>query len=254
MAPEPHPRRNVPSTRSEAVADELRRLIALGELAPGTRLRQADIAERFMVSTTPVREAFASLAREGLVRQDAHRGVVVSAPSAHELRETFEIRGVLESFATRLAAERLTAEDLAGLEELVLEMRDATSGRYIELNRLFHRRIYDAAGRPRLVEIIEQLREIAGNDLNITVRRYGEVYRHRVQSEHAAIVDALANEDGELASRLVSDHVRQLTTLIVPSAPPEEAASAYGSPSPEVGPESADRAHARPDRPGSDSA
>jgi DNA-binding GntR family transcriptional regulator len=176
-----------------------------------------------MVSTTPVREAFASLAREGLVRQGAHRGVVVSAPSADELRETFEIRAVLEAFATHLAVRKLTAEDLATLEEMVGEMRDATSGRYVDLNRLFHRRIYAAAERPRLLEIIEQLREIAGNDLNVTVRRYGHVYRNRVQAEHQAIVDALAHKDGELASRLVGNHIRQLTTLIEPTGQPRAA-------------------------------
>jgi DNA-binding GntR family transcriptional regulator len=232
MAPEPDRKPNAPSTRSEVVADELRRLFAIGGLAPGTRLRQADIAERFMVSTTPVREAFASLAREGLVRQDAHRGVVVSAPSVDELRETFEIRGILEAFATHLAAQRLSAEDLAALQEIVAEMRDASSGRYVDLNRQFHRRIYAAAGRPRLLEIIEQLREIAGNDLNVTVRRYGEVYRHRVQSEHEAIVDALAKKDSELASRLVSDHVRQLTTLIEPAGQPQSAGSDHPWPPP----------------------
>jgi DNA-binding GntR family transcriptional regulator len=173
-----------------------------------------------MVSTTPVREAFASLAREGLVRQGAHRGVVVSAPSADELRETFEIRAILEAFATHLAARKLTAEDLATLMEMVGEMRDATSARYVDLNRLFHRHIYAAAERPRLLEIIEQLRKIAGNDLNITVRRYGHTYRNRVQAEHQAIVDALADKDGELASRLVGNHIRQLTTLIEPTGQP----------------------------------
>src|SRR6266576_3119339 len=160
MAPDPDGKRNVPSTRSEAVANELRRLIQSGELGPGTRLRQADIAERFMVSTTPVREAFASLARDGLVRQDAHRSAVVSSPSVDELREMYEIRGVLEALAARLATSNLTADDLESLEEIAYGMRGAAPEGYVELNRSFHRRIYAAAGRPRLLEIIEQLREL----------------------------------------------------------------------------------------------
>jgi DNA-binding GntR family transcriptional regulator len=70
-------------------------MIQARELEPGQRLRQAEVAARFGVSTTPVREAFTALAQEGFVRQDAHRGVVVFEPSLEELTETFEIREVL---------------------------------------------------------------------------------------------------------------------------------------------------------------
>ena len=208
MSPDPDQRRNALSTRSEAVASELRRLIQTGELAPGIRLRQADMAARFMVSTTPVREAFASLAREGLLRQDAHRGAVVSAPSVNELREMYEIRGVLEALAARRATSNLTEDDLGSLEEIASGMSGATPGDYIELNRSFHRRIYAAAGRPRLFEIIEQLRELSANHLILTMQRLGPAYRARVQAEHEAIISAFAQKDAELASRLIGDHVR----------------------------------------------
>src|SRR4051794_36845388 len=109
----------VPATRAEAVATELRRLITSGELAPGTHLRQTDIAARFGVSTTPVREAFMILAREGVVRQDAHRGVVVFEPSVKDVTETYEIREVLEGLAAELATKQLTDDDLQALEALV---------------------------------------------------------------------------------------------------------------------------------------
>jgi DNA-binding GntR family transcriptional regulator len=217
MAPDPDGKRNVPSTRSEAVANELRRLIQSGELGPGTRLRQADIAERFMVSTTPVREAFASLARDGLVRQDAHRGAVVSSPSSDELRETYEIRGVLEALAARLATSNLTADDLGSLEEIAYGMRGAAPEDYVELNRSLHRRIYAAAGRPRLLEIIEQLRELSANHLAATMERLGPAYRVRVQAEHEAIIHALALKDAELVSRLIGDHVRWVPTEVEPA-------------------------------------
>src|ERR1700758_5490422 len=91
-----------PRTRAEAVAERLRQMIISGELAPGTRLRQAEIAELFNVSTTPVREAFTSLAREGFVRQDAHRGVEVFHPTEADIRENYEIRLALEPLATEL--------------------------------------------------------------------------------------------------------------------------------------------------------
>src|SRR5437879_3251312 len=85
-----------PPTRAGAVAAHLRQLIMAGDLTPGTHLRQAEVAERFGVSTAPVREAFVILARQGLVRQDAHRGVVVFSPSRHELTEIYDLRKALE--------------------------------------------------------------------------------------------------------------------------------------------------------------
>jgi DNA-binding GntR family transcriptional regulator len=199
---------SVPTTRSEAVASELRQKIKSGELAPGERLRQAEIASLFGVSTTPVREAFTALAHEGLVRQDAHRGVVVFAPSLVELRETFEIRQALEPLATTLAAEVLTDEDLAALQRIVDEMRTANPSRYYELNRLLHRKIYAAANRDRLIMLIEQMREVAASYLAVTVRHYDPAYRERVQAEHEAILATLAERDGERAARLMHVHLR----------------------------------------------
>jgi DNA-binding GntR family transcriptional regulator len=198
----------LPATRSEAVASELRRLIQSGELPPGTRLRQADIASRFGMSTTPVREAFMILAREGVVRQDAHRGVVVFEPSMDELTETYEIREVLEGLAAEHAAGQLTTEDLDALDTLVKQMRTAKPARYVELNRDFHRRIYQAAGRNRLFEMIEQLRDLASSYNLMTVRQYDPVYRDDVQSEHEAINQALRKGDGKRAGRLVREHIR----------------------------------------------
>src|SRR5882724_366701 len=142
----PHRSLRAPHTRAVAVAAEIRRLIQDGALQPGERLRQASIASRFGVSTTPVREAFMALASEGLVRQDAHRGVVVFEPSLDELTETYEIRQVLEPLATGLAAPRLTDAELEVLEALLGQMRSASPPQYANLNREFHRRIYVASG------------------------------------------------------------------------------------------------------------
>jgi DNA-binding GntR family transcriptional regulator len=213
----------VPKTRSEAVAGELRRMIQSGELAPGTRLRQADIAARVGMSTTPVREAFMILAREGAVRQDAHRGVVVFKPSLDELTETYEIREALEPLATELAAKGLTNDDLEAIDTIIEQMRSAKPRRYVELNRDFHRRIYDAAGRPRLLEMIEQLRDIASSYIGLTVHEYDPAYRDQVQREHEAIRDALRKRDAKRAGRLVRDHLRhnarQVATIVERTEP-----------------------------------
>jgi DNA-binding GntR family transcriptional regulator len=77
------------------------------------------------VSTTPVREAFAALAREGLARQNSHRGLVVLSTSADDARENVEMRAVLEAFAAEQAARTITEEELASLDALLVEMRAA---------------------------------------------------------------------------------------------------------------------------------
>jgi DNA-binding GntR family transcriptional regulator len=194
-------------TRAGAVAERLRQMIKSGELPPGTHLRQADFAERFGVSTTPVREAFVALAREGLVRQDAHRGVVVFEPSVDELGEVYELRVALEPFATELATRQLSDEDLIALERIVERMRAAKSKRYVELNREFHTRIYDAAARPRLSEIIDGLRETSWNYISMTIGRYDENYRQEVQAEHEEILAALKSRAPKRAARAVKEHL-----------------------------------------------
>jgi DNA-binding GntR family transcriptional regulator len=93
------------------VAEELRRLILSGELKAGARLRQVELAQRFNVSTTPVREAFTVLARQGLVRHDVQRGVVVFSPSEKDVRENYELRIALEPLATEIAARTMGAEE-----------------------------------------------------------------------------------------------------------------------------------------------
>src|SRR4051812_44414703 len=178
-------------TRAGIVADQLRQMIKSGELPPGTRLRQAEFAERFGVSTTPVREAFVTLAREGLLRQDAHRGVVVFGPSVEELGEVYEIRAVLEPLATQRATKHLSDDDLGELERILAKMRDAEPERYLELNSEFHARLYRAAGRPRLVEMINGLRESSASYIGMNIDQYDSAYRAQTQAEHQEIFAAL---------------------------------------------------------------
>jgi len=197
-----------PRTRAEAVAAELRRLIATGELAPGQRLRQAEVATRFGVSTTPVREAFMSLARHGLVRQDAHRGVVVFAPSLSDLRETYEMRAVLEPLASELAVPQLTGGQIDVIRRVVVDMRTASPERYAELNRAFHCHLYEASGRPRLVETIDHLREAAATYLSLSVDRYDPAYREAAHAQHEAIFEAVERRDAQRAAELVRRHLQ----------------------------------------------
>jgi DNA-binding GntR family transcriptional regulator len=208
----------LPPTRAKAAATRLREEIQDGTVTPGTRLRQVDVAERFGVSTTPVREAFVTLAREGLVSQDAHRGVIVFAPSVEELAEIYEVRVILEPAATRLAATRMTPETLEELDGIIARMVKAKPSEYAELNTALHNTIYRAADRPLLMATIENLRERAGSYLLIAVNKYSDSYFERVQEEHEEIVALLREGTPARAARAVRGHLesstRQVTGLI----------------------------------------
>lgn len=196
-------------TRSGAVTEQLRQEVLLGVHQPGARLRQVEIAERFGVSTTPVREAFATLAQEGLVLRDSHRGVIVFAPSPDELQEIYEIRMVLEPLATELAAPRIADVDLDALDAIIEEMRGTEDrARRDQLNRVLHASIYSHAKRGRLGSIIDQLRDTAAVYLRFLQNSgTNPAYRAEADTEHQAIVDALRRRDGHAAADAMRVHL-----------------------------------------------
>lgn len=202
----------LPTTRAAAVALALRRMIILGQLPPGTRLRQVEIAERFNTSTTPVREAFASLAREGLIHQDAHRGVEVVAPTLDDLYENYEIRFKLEPLATERAAARVSDEVLERLDAVLEEMRGVplkVQDRRTQLNAIFHKLIYEAAESPRLAEIIDNLRDSAEAYVAVFTSQKSQEFRERADADHAAILKALRAHQPQEAGRAMEQHLRR---------------------------------------------
>jgi DNA-binding GntR family transcriptional regulator len=198
----------MPGTRAEAVLTELRRRILSGDIPPKTKLRQVDISQQFGVSTTPVREAFLALAREGLVNQDAHRGVEVALPSQADLRENYEIRIALEPLATELAADRLTEGQLDMIRQIQDRMSRAeeTSER-AALNRAFHSEIYAAARRPRLQRVISEFRNSADVFLNLLSTHPSAEFRAAVASEHDEILEGLRAADGKRAAEAMRAHL-----------------------------------------------
>jgi len=199
------------SAHSSAVATELRRMILSGELPAGTRLRQVEVAERFHVSTTPVREVFSVLARQGLVRHDVQRGVVVFTPNERDVRENYEIRIALEPLATALAAEHISDAQLARLAEIVGRMRTTSDPiEYVGLNREFHRAIYSAADRPRLFELIESLRDAFEAYIQYDARtRPDPRYFEQAHRQHEAIAAALQARRPDRARALMQEHLEQ---------------------------------------------
>jgi DNA-binding GntR family transcriptional regulator len=206
-----------PTTRAGQAAQELRRMIVLGELGAGTRLRQAETAALLGTSTTPVREAFATLSREGLIRHDAHRGAVVTSPTLTDLHENYDILFLLEPRAAELATTRLEEAELAQLEAVAATLNKAPSReirRRVELNAEFHRRIYEASGRPRLIEMIAGLRETLSRYVALAISDTSAELRRLEREEHGQIVAALRAGDGPAVSVAMETHLRRGVALI----------------------------------------
>lgn len=195
------------NTTAKVVAERLRDEIQHGRLGPGTRLRQNEIAERFGVSTTPVREAFAQLQAEGLVRIDPHRGAVVFHPTVADLVEYYEIREALECLAVVHAIPRLTPEIARGLNELIERMRRTDDPRrWLKLNDEFHLRLYECAERPHLRSLIDNLRDASTPYIYMFVASRPPT--EQTNEEHQEILDACVRGDEAAAQRAIRNHLR----------------------------------------------
>ena len=146
-------------SKTDMVAALIREQIVTGELAAGEQLRQRDLAQRFQVSQTPVREAMRRLESEGLVIGDTHRGFTVVEPDDGPVEENFQIRAALESLGVSLAARKIDAAGLARLKKLNDQMRTLGDDdpRYASLNREFHFTVYEYARSPLLLSLMRLL-------------------------------------------------------------------------------------------------
>ncbi len=191
------------------VVERLRADILSGELGPGVHLRQNEVASTYGVSSTPVREAFAVLERDGLVIVQPHRGVTIVEPTIDDIQELYEMRTRLECLAIELACHNLDA-DLGPSREamLALEAMDTGDPAGVELNRIFHQELYALANRPRLARTIADLRDAS--------RIYMTLLFHLVSTadatghadeEHRLIFDALERRDAAAASDAMALHL-----------------------------------------------
>ncbi|MGH8871441.1 MAG: GntR family transcriptional regulator [Acidimicrobiia bacterium] len=200
-----------PRTATDYVSDSLRRSILNGELAGGTRLSLADLASNFDVSTTPVREALRELSFEGLVKIDSYRGGVVTAVTKSEVEEIIRIRQVLEPMAAREAVVGVTPDILGAAESILEEMAASDSWDvWVQGNRAFHQKLYEAASSRRLVSLINGLQDTQVVFVSATLRK-SPFLKETATRDHHEMLDAIHSGD---ADRLVEITIRHLTIPI----------------------------------------
>jgi DNA-binding GntR family transcriptional regulator len=196
-----------------AAYEAIRNRILDGTFAVDDHLVEADLAAQLEVSRTPVREALRRLASEGLVTFQPNRGTRVAGWSEVELAEIFELRALLESYGARLAAGRVTDDDLAQMRELAQEMEDLVAARpgpadfhRIALaNNAFHLAVLRTAGNDRLVAILSSLVHVPL--VQRTFARYSPAALQRSLAHHRECIEALTQRDGLWAESVMRAHI-----------------------------------------------
>lgn len=198
-------------TLAAQVYSRIREAIMTHALLPGARIDQGQLASDLNVSLVPVREALKSLEAEGLVSIVPRRGAFVTEVSIADLNDLYFARKTIEGDTIFHAVPNLTDADFAELENLIIKMRHATDGDdirdFMDLNREFHMRIYEASNNRHLCQIIHQLWERS------------ELYRYRftfiirnadtIHQEHDAILAACRARDQATARTMAIAHIHQ---------------------------------------------
>ena len=200
----------------DVVFQTLRQAILRGELKPGERLMEIQLANKLGVSRTPIREAIRKLELEGLVLMIPRRGAEVAEITEKSLRDVLEVRGALEELAVDLACERITEEDISKLKEAAKEFESTLSNEDVtkiaEADVKFHDIIYFATDNQKLIQLLYNLRE--------------QMYRYRVEylkrkevhetliSEHEHIIACLETRDKHAAKEAICTHIdNQMKTV-----------------------------------------
>ncbi len=205
----PSPRTLNRQSLGSQIAHHLREEIVLGRLAAGTPVSQQWLCERYGTSRMPVRDALVKLTAEGLIVTTRGGHSVVARLTPDDVLDVFEIEAIVHGRAARRAAGRVQDGDVIELRELheamvASEQRGDLEG-LTELNWNFHKRINALSGSAKLIAMLRTL------SLNIPQTYLLELpdWASETNRDHAGIVAALADRDGDAAEALVGEHVRR---------------------------------------------
>ncbi|MYL32164.1 FCD domain-containing protein [Pontibacillus yanchengensis] len=198
------------------VYEDIRMMITNGELKPGDKIIQDQMANRLGVSRTPLRRAFSELERDYYLEITA-QGVFVNQFSTEFLTSIWEVRAVLEGLACRLSAERMDDATVLYLRTLFAnaypKFEEGNYDPYHKADRIFHTTLLEEAKNPVLKRNIENTQVLSiALDLGI-LRSPEETYQ-----EHMDILDAIEVKDSERAEKLMLEHIRKTTPLLAEKA------------------------------------
>ena len=201
----------------DVVFNTLRQAILRGELKPGERLMEIQLANKLGVSRTPIREALRKLELEGLVNIVPRKGAEVADITEKSLRDVLEVRKALEELSVQLACEKITEEEIEELKRVAERFKDTLNDQDVtkiaEADVAFHDVIYTATDNQKLILLLTNLRE--------------QMYRYRVEylkkeeaypqliADHEELIDNISKRNKEEATRIMCEHIdNQVATVI----------------------------------------
>jgi len=201
-------------TIEQQVLSLLRNDILSGKYQAGDKLRQDEVARRFEVSTTPVREAFRGLRSEGLVVIDANKGVVVKGLTVNDVAEIYELRIALEPLLAKKAVSSIAPASLLAAHAIHEEMCGSDDPhRWSALNREFHIKLMMSEEHSRLYEIVKNLLVIAEPYVSLSIFMDPAIQQID-NAEHAMILAGYNKKNGKLVQKIVKQHLEQTLAAI----------------------------------------
>ncbi|RCK33985.1 hypothetical protein TH9_06165 [Thalassospira xiamenensis] len=199
--------------RGEVAYQKLLAAIQHGELKPGTRIREVEVAERFGISRTPVRDAIRRLESDGLLIHMPRHGAVIKELDHREVIELYEIREVLEGTAARYAARHASELEIAELEDLneLMLKNGQDPVKVAEANRLFHQALYRTANNRYLIDALNSLSNSMALLGGTTLQYDGRP--ESAYQEHKNIIDSIRSGNADQADADARYHIRSAQRL-----------------------------------------
>lgn len=201
----------------DVVFNTLRQAILRGELKPGERLMEIQLANKLGVSRTPIREALRKLELEGLVNMVPRKGAEVADITEKSLRDVLEVRKALEELSVQLACEKITEEEIEELKRVAERFKDTLDDQDVtkiaEADVAFHDVIYTATDNQKLILLLNNLREQMYR-YRVEYLKKEEAYPHLI-AEHEELIDNISKRNKEEATRIMCEHIdNQVATVI----------------------------------------
>ncbi|MBE0596515.1 MAG: GntR family transcriptional regulator [Desulfuromonadales bacterium] len=211
-------------TLREKILETIRDAILKGSLRAGEKVAEPELAERFGISRTPIREAFRQLESEGYLTVIPRKGAVVTSLSERDVEEFYAIKSILEGYAAQMAAVKLSDKDLDRLEAINERLgqlaREGDVKTFFRVHNEFHELFIRAAGNDKLLELINQLM-MKFNRLRMASLSLPGRMEISVQ-EHRKVIEAFKEHDGEKADKLVSKSAAYGGQVLIQSMAREE--------------------------------
>lgn len=199
-------------TLHQKVYENLKMLILKGDISPGTKLNETNVAKQMNTSTTPVREAFRMLASEGFVKMEPWKGIVVQEYDKDEIEDVFQCREALETLGIVITINKLKQTENPEIiikqidDEIVRSKNCKTLTEFVKLNSSIHNFWIKGSGNMRLAALMDGLNDVLLHDRNIS--GMDNKRRREIINEHVAILEAIRDMDVEKAKKALLEHIR----------------------------------------------